>query len=80
MSPINFSDAADITEYENGLESLRLIPKTGVNTPVCEWPPGGSDTKASPMYRTLSLDVGVMVAGTGTTFPFSYLQFLLLCF
>jgi hypothetical protein len=47
----------------------------------CEWPPGASDAKASPLHRTLSLDVGVKVAGSGTpTFSLSYLQFSLLCF
>jgi hypothetical protein len=45
----------------------------------CEWPPGASDAKASPLHR--SLDVGVKVAGSGTpTFSLSYLQFSLLCF
>jgi len=62
-SLITFSDAADLTEHENSPEPPRLIPKAGVNTLVCEWPPGGSDAKASPMHRTLSLDVGIMVAG-----------------
>jgi hypothetical protein len=61
--PANFTDVADIKGYET--VPVKVFPKSGAKVATCEWPPGGSDTKASPIHRTLSLDIGVITAGEG---------------
>ncbi|KUL87487.1 hypothetical protein ZTR_04572 [Talaromyces verruculosus] len=55
--PVALAGDGDLIAHE--ARSNRPIPTEGSVVLVAEWPPGA----ASPLHRTLSVDVGVMIAG-----------------
>ena len=61
--PVSFNDDADLTFHNN--RPPTVVPTTGSTTLVVEWPPGYGITKPANLHRTLSLDIGVMIAGKG---------------
>lgn len=57
--PVALAGDSDLIAHE--ARSNMPIPTEGSVVLVAEWPPGA----ASPLHRTLSVDVGVMIAGEG---------------
>ncbi|RJE21055.1 Cupin domain protein [Aspergillus sclerotialis] len=56
--PVTLSNDKDLADHE-ARNAFALIPTQGSVVLVAEWPPGTEPR----MHRTLSVDVGVMIAG-----------------
>jgi hypothetical protein len=60
---VDFTNEADIT-HKTCNPLIPLIPSAGSNLIIAEWSVGNTET-VSTMHRTASLDISVMIAGTG---------------
>ncbi|MCJ1380169.1 hypothetical protein MMC17_003272 [Xylographa soralifera] len=63
VDPVDFNNDTDISFHNERPSTRPLVPTTGVTTVVVEWPPGYGITEPARLHRTLSLDIGVMIAG-----------------
>lgn len=73
--PVNITDNADL-EYHSS-SSIELVPKQGCQVFTMRIAPGGKDAPISRLHRNLSIDIGILVAGSGMTCP--SLKLLLHC-
>jgi hypothetical protein len=62
--PVVLTNNKDLADHE-ARDASALIPKEGSVVLVAEWPPGTEPR----MHRTLSVDVGVMLAGESMFHP-----------
>jgi len=61
--PINLSDAGDIKDHEKG--DFGLVPTDGCRVLVFNIPAGGKDAAVSRIHRNLTIDIGILLAGSG---------------
>ncbi|KAH8652919.1 hypothetical protein BGZ61DRAFT_524413 [Ilyonectria robusta] len=60
--PVDITDNADL-EYHSS-SPIELVPKQGCQVFTMRIAPGGKDAPISRLHRNLSIDIGILVAGS----------------
>jgi hypothetical protein len=61
--PVNITDDADLQYHSK--TPIELVPKEGCQVFLFRIQPGGKDAPVTRLHRNLSIDIGVMIAGSG---------------